>query len=168
MIKCYIPDIISLEHSPHGSECAYNKTTTRKVIMAYPKGDNRIGIKAKQPQSGVKIDSELIKSAIIKSKGNLSRAADSLGCCRQTLYTRVTSEPEIKQVVDTCRERFLDSLEDVFQNKALSGDTTSGLFLLKTIGKKRGYDQDRDIMVEGATRAALDFVMNRSKNPVSS
>jgi len=135
--------------------------------MAYPKGDNRIGIKSKRPGNGVKIDSELIRQAISKHKGNLSRAADAIGCCRQTLYMRLKADPELQAFQDSFRERFLDSLEDVFQNKALSGDTTAGLFLLKTIGKKRGYDQDRDIMVEGATRAALDFVMNRSKSPVT-
>lgn len=123
---------------------------------------------ARKPQSGVKTDSEMIKQAIVKARGNLSRAADKLGVCRQTLYLRVNKEPEIKAVLDSCRERFLDDLEDVFQNKALSGDTVSGLFLLKTIGKKRGYDQDRDVIAESAVRGALDFITNRSKNPAES
>jgi hypothetical protein len=137
------------------------------MFMGYPKYADKTAEVAKKPQSGVKIPSELIIEAITKARGNISRAADSLKCNRHTIHLRVNAEPEIKQALDTCRERFLDSLEDVFQNKALSGDTTAGLFLLKTIGKKRGYDQDRDIMVEGATRAALDFVMNRSKSPVT-
>ena len=136
--------------------------------MGFPKGDKRTGITAKRPQSGVKIDSELIKEAIIKARGNLSRAADKLGICRQTLYLRVNAETAIKQVVDNCRERFLDETEDVFQNKVLSGDTVSLLFALKTLGRKRGYDQDRDVMVESATRGALDFIFNRSKNPAES
>ena len=63
---------------------------------------------------------------------------------------------------------FLDELEDVAQNKALSGDTVMSLFLLKTIGKKRGYDQDRDVMAEGVTKGVLDFIVNRSKNPAES
>jgi hypothetical protein len=136
--------------------------------MGFPKGNNRTGITAKKPQSGVKLSSELIKEAITKARGNLSRAADKLGVCRQTLYLRVNAEPEIKQVVDNCRERFLDETEDVFQNKVLSGDTVSLLFALKTLGRKRGYDQDRDVMVESATRGALDFIFNRSKNPAES
>jgi hypothetical protein len=136
--------------------------------MGFPKGNNRTGITAKKPQSGVKLSSELIKEAITKARGNLSRAADKLGVCRQTLYLRVNAEPEIKQVVDNCRERFLDETEDVFQNKVLSGDTVSLLFALKTLGRKRGYDQDRDVMVESATRGALEFIFNRSKNPAES
>lgn len=124
--------------------------------------------RAKQPQSGVKIASSLIIEALKKTRGNISRAADKLGCDRHTIHLRINKEPEIKQTLDNCRERFLDDLEDVFQNKALSGDTVSGLFLLKTIGKKRGYDQDRDVMAEGVTRGVLDFIANRSKNPAES
>lgn len=74
----------------------------------------------------------------------------------------------IQDTLDMCRERFLDDTEDVFQNKVLSGDTVSLLFALKTLGRKRGYDQDRDVMVESATRGALDFIFNRSKNPAES
>jgi len=134
--------------------------------MGYSK--NPIGNKSRKPSNGVKMDAKLIIEAIRKCRGNISRAADKIGICRQTLHTRINQESEIKAVVDECRERFLDDLEDVFQNKALSGDTVSGLFLLKTIGKKRGYDQDRDVIVESATRGVLDFIVNRSKNPAES
>lgn len=135
--------------------------------MGFPKGDKRIGIKARKPMSGVKVSSELIIEAIKKTRGNLSRAADKLGMCRQSLYSRVNAEPEIKQVVDSCRERFLDDTEDVFQAKVLSGDTVSMLFALKTLGRKRGYDLvERDVIAESATRGALEFIFNRSKSPV--
>lgn len=136
--------------------------------MAYPKVKDKTANIARKPQSGVKIHSDLIKEALIKTRGNISRASDKLGCCRHTLHLRINAEPEIKQVLDTCRERFLDDLEDVFQNKALSGDTVSGLFLLKTIGKNRGYDMDRNVLVESTTRGVLDFIANRSKNPAES
>lgn len=136
--------------------------------MGYVKPENQIATKARHPLNGVKIKTDVIISALTKSRGNISRAADKIGCCRDTLHTRINQEPAIKQALDNCRERFLDDLEDVFQNKALSGDTVSGLFLLKTIGKRRGYDQDRDVMAEGVTRGVLDFIANRSKNPAES
>ena len=136
--------------------------------MGYPKGDKKIAEKARKPMSGVKISTDMIIEALKKTRGNISRAADKVGCCRHTLHSRINEEPIIKQVLDNCRERFLDETEDVFQNKVLSGDTVSMLFALKTIGKKRGYDQDRDVIVEGATRGILDFIVNRSKNPAES
>jgi len=136
--------------------------------MGFPKGDKRIGDKARQPSNGVKISSDLIAEALRKTRGNIARAADKIGITRSTLHSRINKEPDLKAIVDECRERFLDDTEDVFQNKVLSGDTVSLLFALKTLGRKRGYDQDRDIMVESATRGALDFIFNRSKNPAES
>ena len=136
--------------------------------MGYPKPENKTAEKSRKPSNGVKIPTDLIILAVRKARGNISRAADKIGICRQTLHSRIKAEPCIKAVVDEYRERFLDDLEDVFQNKALSGDTISGMFLLKTLGKKRGYDQDRDVIVEGAARAAIDFVMNKTKNPAES
>ncbi len=134
--------------------------------MAFPQGPNRPGITAKQPSNGIKIPTEMIVEAIRKARGNLSRAADRLKVCRQTLYTRSLKEPEIKSVIEECRERILDDIENVAHEKALEGDTTMNIFMLKTIGKKRGYDMHADVIVESATRAALDFVFNKSKSPV--
>lgn len=136
--------------------------------MGFPKGDKRIGEKARLPSNGVKISSQLIIEALTKTRGNIARAADKIGITRSTLHSRINREPELKEHVDSFRERFLDDTEDVFQNKVLSGDTVSMLFALKTLGRKRGYDQDRDVMVESATRGALDFIFNRSKNPAES
>lgn len=136
--------------------------------MGFPKGDKRIGDKARQPSNGVKISSELIAEALRKTRGNIARTADKVGVTRSCIHLRINKEPELKAIVDECRERFLDDTEDVFQNKVLSGDTVSLLFALKTLGRKRGYDQDRDVMVESATRGALDFIFNRSKNPAES
>jgi len=137
--------------------------------MGFPKGEQRHKLDhARKPQGGVKIDSNLIAEAIRKAHGNISRAADKIGMSRQHLHSRINQEPELKGIVEECRERFLDETEDVFQSKVLSGDTVSLLFALKTLGRKRGYDQDRDVMVESATRGALDFIFNRSKNPAES
>ena len=47
--------------------------------MGFPKGDKRIGDKARQPSNGVKIASELIAEALRKTRGNIARAADKIG-----------------------------------------------------------------------------------------
>jgi len=128
--------------------------------MPFPKPKN-----ARQPQIGVKISSDLIIEAIKKTRGNISRAADKLGCCRHTIHLRIEAEPAIKQVLHNCRERFLDETEDVLQEKVLSGDTTSMIFTLKCLGKKRGYEFDTNVVAESVTKGALEWVMNKSKNP---
>jgi|SRR6187551_366695 len=121
--------------------------------------------KATKPMPGVKIPTDLIIKAIKKHRGNLSRAADSIGCDRHTLRLRADKEPEINQVLESCRERFLDETEDVLQEKVLAGDTSSVIFTLKQLGAKRGYNFERDNIAESTTRGVLDFIMNQSKNP---
>ena len=129
--------------------------------MPFPNPDKKV----RQPQSGVKISTELIIEALKKTRGNISRAADKIGCDRHTIQLRVNKEPEIKQVLDSCRERFLDETEDVLQEKVLSGDTSSMIFTLKCLGKKRGYEFDTNVVAESVTKGALEWVMNKSKNP---
>src|SRR5215510_11075303 len=106
-------------------------------MAGFPKKGNRIGENVRQPQPGVKIPTDQIIQALIKTRGNISRAADKLGCSRHAIHLRSQAEPDIKQVLQSCRERFLDESEDVLQEKVLSGDTTSLLFTLKTLGRKR-------------------------------
>ena len=136
--------------------------------MAYPKRENIPGIIAKKPMPGVQIDSELIIRALEKHHGNISRAADSIKCNRATIQRRVHDDPKVKEVYESLRERDIDITEDVFRDKILSGDTACVLFALKTRGRKRGYDCERDVIVESATRGVLDFISNRSKNPAES
>ena len=131
--------------------------------MAFPKKNLAL-----RPQCGVKISTEMIIESIKKTRGNISRAADKIGCDRHTLHLRINKEPAIKQVLDSCRERFLDDLEDVTQAKALSGDTTMSMFLLKCLGRKRGYEFERDQIAESTTKGVLEFVFNKSKNPAES
>lgn len=137
-------------------------------MAGFPKPSQVPGNKAKKPMSGVKITAEMIKQALIKTRGNVSRASDLIGCCRHTLHLRINDDPSIKQVLDNCRERFLDDAEDVLQNKALSGDTTTLLFSLKTLGKSRGYELETNQIAESVTKGALDFIYNKSKNPAES
>lgn len=144
------------------------KQSDNMVFMAFPKDIDKIGNKARKPLNGVKIPTETIILALNKSHGNISRAADRIGCCRDTLHSRINAEPAIKQVLDSNRERWIDDSEDVLREKVLAGDTASLLFFLKTQGKKRGYDMDRNVLIESTTRGVLDFIANRSKNPAES
>ncbi len=136
--------------------------------MTFKSVGEAVGTKARKPLPGVKISTADIISAIQKCRGNVSRAADMIGCCRETIERRKSIEPEIQQALQSCRERFLDNLEDVAQNKALSGDSNMTVFLLKQLARKRGYDHDRDVIVESTTRGVLEFIQNRSKNPAES
>lgn len=132
--------------------------------MAFPKHNN-----AKRPKPGVPLKDDQVIEALTKCKGNISRAADKLGCARSTLYRHINSKDSLKELHKDFRERFLDETECVFQNKVLSGSTSELLFALKTLARSRGYDfVERDYVAESSVRGALDFIFNHSKNPAES
>ena len=128
---------------------------------------NLIGEKSKRPKPGIPLDKNVIKTQIIKYEGNLSRVADSMGSCRGSVRNVVDKDEELKQVLKDCRERQIDDLEEsVFQRAKDSNDTTLQLFVLKTQGKHRGWEQsEAQNAAKDIATAAFDFIINKSKNP---
>lgn len=133
---------------------------------------NKLGEVAKQPRPGIPLTASVPDDEIARLlrhyHGNISRVADKLGTTRNTLRRRIDNNPELRAIKEETRERLIDDLEECSWHKALQGDTIMQLFLLKTIGKSRGYDQnDNSHAAQDVARAAFDFVLNRSKNPVT-
>lgn len=141
-------------------------------MAGFPKGKKILGAVAKQNMQGVDLYKTIDKDALIKLihkvRGNLSRVADQIGCHRSTIANRVEKESDLKQAVHDARQRWIDDIEDSAREQAANGDTTMGIFMLKTQGRSRGYDQDMRDNAQDIARAAFDFVMNRSKNPAES
>jgi hypothetical protein len=71
------------------------------------------------------------------------------------------------QCLKDARERQLDTLEQSCFDRAIeTNDTTLQLFLLKTQGKSRGYEQsEAQNTAKDIATAAFDFIVNKSKNP---
>lgn len=125
----------------------------------------RCADKAEQPIPGVALDKEKIKELLIKYRGNVTRVAVALKCARGSLQRIIRTNPDVKEVLEEARERVIDEVEDAFTQRAIKGDTTAAIFFLKTRARERGYDQDYRADIEAVTRAALDFALNKSKNP---
>ena len=128
---------------------------------------NKLGEKAKKPKPGMPFDKNMIMNQILKYEGNLSRVADSIGSSRGAVRNFVDRHEDVKQVLKDCRERQIDDLEDsVFQRAKDSNDTTLQLFVLKTQGKHRGWEQsEAQNTAKDIATAAFDFIVNKSKNP---
>lgn len=124
-----------------------------------------LGNIAKQPQPGVALDQTAIARLLRVHKGNVAKVADSMGANRNAVFANLRRNPELMAIKDEARERFLDQLEGSTWDKALAGDNLLSMFLLKTIGRHRGYDQDERHQVQEVARAAFEFVINKSKNP---
>ncbi len=134
-------------------------------MAGFPKGPTQRGETAKRPKPGIPLDKKVIADLIQKLQGNLSRVADTMGSTRGAVRGVVDREPELQELLKQARERQLDELEKTVFDRAMeSNDTTLQLFLLKTQGKSRGYDQsEAQNAAKDIATAAFDFIVNKSK-----
>ncbi len=127
------------------------------------KKGNKVGEIAKRPKPGCPLDEKVIAKLITECTGNLSRVADRIGSSRGAIRNVVDRHPFLQDLLKQARERQLDALEQsVFDRAIETNDTTLQLFLLKTQGKSRGYDQDeaKNAAKDIAT-AAFDFIISK-------
>ncbi len=129
---------------------------------------NKRGCKAKQPRPGVALDKQTMIDLIKKEHGNLSRVADIMGTNRYCIRRRADEDQDILTALKDARERQLDQLEQSCFDRAIeTNDTTLQLFLLKTQGKTRGYDQNEaQNAAKDIATAAFDFIVNKSKETI--
>ncbi len=125
---------------------------------------NLKGAKAKQPRAGIPLDKETMLKWIKEEDGNLSRVADIMGTTRHTIRRRCDDDQELGQALKDARERQLDTLEmSCFDRAIESNDTTLQLFLLKTQGRHRGYDQsEAQHAAKDIATAAFDFILTKA------
>lgn len=126
---------------------------------------NKIGEKSKRPKPGIPFNKTVIMDLIVKYTGNLSRVAESIGSSRGAVRNFVDRNQDVKDLLRDQRERQLDELEaSCFERAIETNDTTLQLFLLKTQGKSRGYDQNEaQNAAKDIATAAFDFIVNKSK-----
>lgn len=135
--------------------------------MAYPsiaKGNKR-GEIAKESHPGIPLHKDVIEALIIKHRGNVSRIADAIGSQRGVVKRFIDRHPDLLESLSNCRERLIDELEEHCFDRAMNtDDTTMKIFLLKTQGRNRGYEQDdtKNSAKEIAS-AAFDFIVTKQQ-----
>lgn len=82
-----------------------------------------------------------VKAALEENNGNVSAAARSLGCARQSIYDYINKYDEIAEVLDDAREQIVDKAEEALMRQITHGDTTAIIFTLKTRGRGRGWGE---------------------------
>ena len=91
-----------------------------------------------------KTDEEIIE-ALEKVHGLISPAARFLGMSRNALDIRIRNNPKLNEVRLACREAALDLAENRLIDCVEKGSFPAIAFLLKTIGKERGYTEELTI-----------------------
>jgi len=91
---------------------------------------------------------DIIK-ALQQTDGMVYLAAAKLGCCAQTIYTRAERVRHVQETIDAYRGKLLDIGELKLKEAVLAGQPWAVAFLLKTLGRKRGYVEKQEHELSG-------------------
>jgi hypothetical protein len=91
------------------------------------------------------IAEEQYVQAINEASGLITVAARRLGCSRKAIYDAAKRYESVEEAIQDNREKILDLAEGKLYSKVNDGDITSIIFLLKTLGKKRGYVERQEV-----------------------
>lgn len=85
--------------------------------------------------------------ALTFTHGMKTIAAKRLGCTFNTVVRYMELYPAVAQAAVDARESMLDEVELKLYQNCMKGMETSLIFMLKTIGRKRGYAEKIDLNV---------------------
>jgi hypothetical protein len=86
-----------------------------------------------------------VVEAILLNKGLIYNTAQSLGCTRQTVYDYRDKYESVRQAIEDARYQILDVAEDRLFKAVESGEPWAIPFMLRTIGKSRGYVERQEV-----------------------
>jgi hypothetical protein len=114
--------------------------------------EGRSGVAIKQQnqymESREKLKLQTVINAIRESKGMVYVAARRLDCHPCTIYAYARRHPTVQAAIDDARGMLLDEGETALYNAVLRGEGWAVCFLLKTLGKTRGYVERQEVHIE--------------------
>jgi hypothetical protein len=84
-------------------------------------------------------------AAIKHTRGMLTLAAERLGCSDETMYNYAKRYPSVAEAIKQQRDRVLDITELKLQEAVNAGESWAVQFMLRTIGKERGYVERHEV-----------------------
>ena len=90
-----------------------------------------------------------LMEALTESLGNISAACESCNLSRDVYYSYYDKFEDFREHAEKCRERRLDFAESKLDSLINQENPTAIIFLLKTIGKSRGYVEKQEIETTG-------------------
>jgi len=88
-----------------------------------------------------RLSKKAIVEALQATAGRVVEAAEKLGCSREHLHRRIRGNPALQEALDAARQRLIDLAEGELVKKVKRGNLTAIIFLLKTLGRDRGYSE---------------------------
>lgn len=96
------------------------------------------------PGSGraIEWDRDKVGRYLVMHHGNLSKVAHELGCSRAAVAMKVRADDELQTIAVQAREAMVDDAEETLYDLAIKKKNVKALiFILKTMGRRRGYGQ---------------------------
>jgi hypothetical protein len=105
--------------------------------------------------------------AIVESRGIVSKIARALDMSVGSIYYQIRQRPTMQALMRECREKIIDTAEDNIFHKVETGDYHASVFIVKTLGKDRGYAERRELDVvrsDSADHAPTDNLVHMLNN----
>lgn len=96
-------------------------------------------------------DEEDIAAALIKAHGSIADAGVVLRRSRTELARMISKSAYLSSMQVELLDSSLDRIEALQITRALSGDVQAGQFILRTLGKDRGFSTRQDLSSEDGT-----------------
>lgn len=90
-----------------------------------------------------------VERLVEPKKGNVAAIARALGVSRSTVWSRVQESVTLQRALHDARETMLDNVESRLYSNALKGNVPSILFILRTQGGRRGWNERVEHVGEG-------------------
>ncbi len=85
------------------------------------------------------------EQALLNNYGNVSAAARSLGVDHSTLFHAIKKHERLQKARELAQEQTLDKAEHALLKAVDKGEGWAVCFMLKTIGRKRGYVERQEV-----------------------
>lgn len=101
----------------------------------------------------------IVKKALLealeKSLGVVTTACKQVGIGRTTFYDYINKDEKFAKQVADIQNIALDFAESQLHKQIQDGNTSATIFYLKTKGKKRGYVERSEVVLDGAVQSTL-------------
>ena len=111
----------------------------------------------KNPTQSNTIKKKAMIEALNKTLGLVSHATKIVGIDRSTHYDWLRNDEEYRLAVESTNDLVLDMAESSLYKQISQGDTAATIFYLKTRGKKRGYQEGEQLIIQPKQEIVLTY-----------
>ena len=99
--------------------------------------------------------SDLIKDALIKTRGNVTKTAESIGMTREALHARIAKDEDLQAALSEAREIRLDRAEKIVEDHLDRNDLGAAKFVLSRLGRHRGWGEKVEVSGQMTQRTEI-------------